>query len=393
MGGGGRQRDGDAVPGAVGQARRRHRPLARRTLPRPAAAPAGGGDVAGQRGGGDGDRPRGVLGRGDRVVVAAGVAAAGRVGDHRRPDVRAAGGGRLGVSPGGAGDRGLGRRDRRRVRGRTVVRAAGLGGVCAGLGGAPAAGAGQRHHRGRRDRGHGDAARDLPAQRPDEAPRADRHRRRAADGAAVLVARGGGGAKPGRSGQHGDGGQQRRRVPRRALRRGRDRDRLSHPGPGARRRGGGGVHDRPAGVRPVVVGGGHHRRGRDHARLRAPAAADLGAAADHHGAGVRGGGDRRQRDPRVGGEPGGAELGAAAADGGAAVAHGAAGGDGRVPQRAGGAGGGDRGDGGGADAKRVAAGADGGGGGAGVGLVRSGCLEWPRGGHERRPLGGRVASR
>ena len=62
-----RQRHRDAVPGAVGQARHRHRPQSRRAVPRAVSAAGRLGDVGRQRDRRDGDRSRRVPRRRDRA--------------------------------------------------------------------------------------------------------------------------------------------------------------------------------------------------------------------------------------------------------------------------------------------------------------------------------------
>ncbi len=75
VGGAARQRHRDAVPGPFGQARHRHRPQSRRTMPRSFPASGGLGDVGRQRDRRHGDRSRRVPRRRHRTVIAVSHAA------------------------------------------------------------------------------------------------------------------------------------------------------------------------------------------------------------------------------------------------------------------------------------------------------------------------------
>ena len=116
----------DAVPGALGQARHRHRPEPGATLPDAFPPPAGLRHVDRQRGGGDGDRPRRIARRRHRPEPAVRPAAADRPADHLRRDLHpaAAAGTRLPADR--DGDRGVHRRDRRLLPDRAVRRPARL---------------------------------------------------------------------------------------------------------------------------------------------------------------------------------------------------------------------------------------------------------------------------
>ncbi len=105
----GRQRRRDAVPGAVGQARHRHRAQPRRNVPRAFSAAGRVGAMDRQRSGGDGDRPRRIPRRRDRPFAAAAYPADRRNGRHRRPDLR---------HPDGPGTRVSSDRDHHRRSGR-----------------------------------------------------------------------------------------------------------------------------------------------------------------------------------------------------------------------------------------------------------------------------------
>ncbi len=81
------------------------------------------------------------------------------------------------------------------------------------------------------------------------------------------------------AGQHGDGDHGLGRLPRRAQRRGGDRDRLPHARPAARRRRGGGVPDFADGLRDLELGRRNDGRAVDHAgfcRLPHPASGCAG---------------------------------------------------------------------------------------------------------------------
>ena len=140
--------------------------------------PAGLRHVGRQRGGRDGDRPRGIAGRRHRPQPAVRPAAADRPADHLRPDLRhaAAAGPRLPADR--DADRGVHRRDRRLLPDRAVRRPARLARLRLPRRGAAARRPGQRHAGGRHHRRHRDAARDLPAFQPDPGPHAGAHRRR-----------------------------------------------------------------------------------------------------------------------------------------------------------------------------------------------------------------------
>ena len=88
LGGAARQSDCDAVPGAVGQTRHRHRPQPRGAVPRSFPAPGGLGDVGRQRDRRHGDRSRRVSRRRHRTVALVPDAAVCRNGRHRRRDLR-----------------------------------------------------------------------------------------------------------------------------------------------------------------------------------------------------------------------------------------------------------------------------------------------------------------
>ena len=101
-----------AVPGAVGQARHRHRAQSGRNVPRAFSAARRLCLVDRQRSGGDGDRPRRIPRRRHRSVAAVAHPAGRRHGRHGRADLRHSDVRRAGVSP----DRTHHRRARRRHR-------------------------------------------------------------------------------------------------------------------------------------------------------------------------------------------------------------------------------------------------------------------------------------
>ena len=80
--------DRDAVPGAVGQARHRHRAQSGRIVPRAFSETGGLGSLDRQRGRGDGDRPRRIPRRRDRPFAPAAYPAHRRHGRHGRPHLR-----------------------------------------------------------------------------------------------------------------------------------------------------------------------------------------------------------------------------------------------------------------------------------------------------------------
>ena len=83
LGGAAGEPDRHAVPGAVRQARHRHRPEPGRNVPRAIPSPGRLCDVGRQRGRRDGDRPRRVSRRRHRALAAVQAAAARRHGGHR----------------------------------------------------------------------------------------------------------------------------------------------------------------------------------------------------------------------------------------------------------------------------------------------------------------------
>ena len=88
LGGVARQRDRDAVPGPVGQARHRHRPQPRGIVPRSFSAAGRLGDVDRQRDRRHGDRSRRISRRRHRTCSAVAHAAVRRNGGHRSRNLR-----------------------------------------------------------------------------------------------------------------------------------------------------------------------------------------------------------------------------------------------------------------------------------------------------------------
>ncbi len=135
----------DAVPGALGQARHRHRPEPGTALPDAFPPPPGLRHVDRQRDRRDGDRPRRIARRRHRAEPAVRPAAADRPADHLRRDLHppAAPGTRLPADR--DGDRGVHRRDRRLLPDRTVRRPARLARLRLPRRGARARRPGKRH--------------------------------------------------------------------------------------------------------------------------------------------------------------------------------------------------------------------------------------------------------
>lgn len=152
LGRAGRERDRDAVPGDVGEARHRDRPQSRRAVPRPlpGAGRVGHVDRVGDRR--DGDRSRRIPRRRARIrVVVSPVAVRGDDRDRVR-NLRDPGARKTRFPAAGGCDRGAGRRDRRVLSRRTADRAAGLAGSRVPSGGPANSGScgaddRSRHHR------------------------------------------------------------------------------------------------------------------------------------------------------------------------------------------------------------------------------------------------------
>ena len=179
MGGRARQSDRDAVPGAFGQARHRHRPQSGGDVPRSLSAADRAGDVGRQRDCRHGDRSRRIPRRRHRTFTAVSHAALGRNGRDRDPDLRPVDVRALRLPADRADHRRHGERDCALLRRRDVHCADRLGlgrrahGRAANRRRAGAAACG-RHYRGNRD-----AARGLSAFRVDANAHAGARRQRA----------------------------------------------------------------------------------------------------------------------------------------------------------------------------------------------------------------------
>ena len=121
------QHDRHAVPGAVGQARHRHRPQSRGNVPRPFFQAGGHRDVGGERDRRHGHRSRRISRRRGRPRAAVQDAADLRHGRHRRHHLRHPDGGEPRLPPGRADHRQLGRHHRALLSDRDVHRAGRLG--------------------------------------------------------------------------------------------------------------------------------------------------------------------------------------------------------------------------------------------------------------------------
>ena len=167
VGGAAGQSDRHAVPGAVGQARHRHRAQSRRDVPRAFPPARGLRHVGGERDRRHGDRPGGIFGRRGRAVAVVPHAAARRHDRHGHRHLRHPDGGEPRLPPGRIDHRQLRGDHRALLPDRDIHRPCRLGRGLARHREARDRRCRRAAARGRHHRRHGHAARGLSAFRPD----------------------------------------------------------------------------------------------------------------------------------------------------------------------------------------------------------------------------------